>query len=96
MTDKEREGRDSIVIEELLRELEELRELDRRRNAHAPGSTAHDAAMLEVDLRSRRLMDRFRDFRDRRERAAGRQGMEETRPVDVRSRLVQYRESLRN
>jgi len=96
LTDKEREGRDSLVIEELLRELEELRELDRRRNAHAPGSTAHDAAMLEVDLRSRRLMDRFRDFRDRRERTVGGQGIEGTRPLDVRSRLVQYRESLLN
>jgi hypothetical protein len=96
LTDKEREGRDSIVIDELLRELEELRELDRRRNAHAPGSTAHDAAMLEVDLRSRRLMDRFRDFRERREPTVGRQGKEGTRPLDARSTLAQYRESLLN
>ena len=96
MTDKEREGRDSIVIDELLRELEELRELDRRRNAHAPGSVAHDAAMLEVDLRSRRLMDRFRDFRERGEPTVGRQVKKGTRPLDVRSTLVQYRESLLN
>jgi len=73
LTDKEREGRDSIVIDELLRELEELRELDRRRNAHAPGSTAHDAAMLEVDLRGRRVVERLRGFRERREPTVGRQ-----------------------
>jgi hypothetical protein len=50
------------VIRQLLKELDELRELDRQRNAHAPGSAAHDAASVEVDLRSRRLMNRFRDL----------------------------------
>jgi len=46
LDDRERTGRDANVIEQLLRELDELRELDRRRNAHAPGSAAHDAATL--------------------------------------------------
>jgi hypothetical protein len=96
LTNKERKGRDSVVIEELLRELDELRELDRRRNAHAPGSAAHDAATLEVDLRSRRLMDRFRDYRQRREYVVGSQGTEGTRPLDVRGRLLQNRASMLN
>jgi hypothetical protein len=61
LPDRESNGREARVTEELLRELAELRELDRRRNAHAPGSAAHDAATLEVDLRTRQLMDRFRD-----------------------------------
>ena len=107
MKDKERQGRDAIAIEELLRELDELRELDRRRNAHAPGSAAHDAATLEVDLRSRRLMDRFRDLRERRPRpesgraetranGASRREPDLTRPVDVRDRLVRDRSALLN
>jgi hypothetical protein len=58
----EHRGRENNVIRQLLKELDELRELDRQRNAHAPGSAAHDAASLEVDLRSRRLMNRFRDL----------------------------------
>ena len=66
MPDGEHKGRESITVEDLLRELAELRELDRRRNAHAPGSAAHDAATVEVDLRTRRVMDRFRDLKDRR------------------------------
>ena len=66
MSETEHRGRDAATINELLKELAELRELDRRRQEHAPGSTAHDAATLEVDLRSRRLMDRFRDFEQRR------------------------------
>jgi hypothetical protein len=53
--------KDRVRVDELLRELDELRELDRRRHAHAPGSPAHDAASSEVDSRSRRLMNRFRD-----------------------------------
>ena len=61
-------GRDAEAIDELLSELAELRELDRRRRAHRPGSAAYDAATLEVDLRSRRVMDRFRDLKARRER----------------------------
>ena len=84
MTDKEHKGRDAIVIDQLLRELDELRELDLRRNAHAPGSAAHDAATLEVDLRSRRLMDRFRDLKERRRRGATRD-RDLTRPRDVRA-----------
>ena len=59
-----RQGPDEVVINELLRDLAELRELDRRRNAQLPGSAAHDAATLEVDLRGRRLMNRFRDLKE--------------------------------
>jgi hypothetical protein len=87
-----RAGRDAI--EELIRELDELRELDRLRNAHAPGSAAHDAATLEVDLRSRRLMDRFRDLKERRNRDSAETRL--TRPVDVRDQLERGGSALRN
>ena len=82
LSNAEHKGRRAIVIEDLLRELADLRELDRRRNAHAPGSAAHDAATLEVDLRTRRVMDRFRDLKDRRFREPA---LDEkvTRPMDV-------------
>jgi len=96
LTGKEHTGRDAIVIEQLLRELDELRELDRRRNAHAPGSAAHDAASLEVDLRSRRLMDRFRDLKEGRLGTSGRADADWTRPLDVRHMLVTHRGSLLN
>jgi hypothetical protein len=96
LTEKEHNGRDAIVIEQLLRELDELRELDRRRNAHAPGSAAHDAATLEVDLRTRRLMDRFRDLKERRLGAGARPGADWTRPVDARNALLTDRGSLLN
>ena len=81
---QENEGRDTKAINDLLKELAELRELDRRRQAHAPGSAAYDAASLDVDLRSRRLMDRFRDLKQRRERMVEVRQLEETRPVDAR------------
>jgi hypothetical protein len=66
LSDAQHRGRDTRAINELLKELAELRELDLRRQDHVPGSAAHDAATLDVDLRSRRLMDRFRDFEQRR------------------------------
>lgn len=53
--------RDTLAMEELLRELIEVRELDQVRHAHAPGSADADKATREIDSRSRRLMDRFRD-----------------------------------
>jgi hypothetical protein len=53
--------RDAVPVDELLRELDELRELDRRRHAHAPGSPGQALVNAELDARSRRLMDRFRD-----------------------------------
>jgi hypothetical protein len=57
-------GRDaSPSIDELLDALTELRELDRRRNAHAPGSPAHDRVSRDLEDRTRRLMDRFRDWK---------------------------------
>ena len=96
MNDKEHTGRDAIVIEELLRELDALRELDRRRNAHAPGSAAHDAATLEVDLRTRRLMDRFRDLQERRSEQDPPGGAHWTRSVDARDRWFHERGSLLN
>jgi hypothetical protein len=92
----EAHGHDAIVINELLQELDELRELDRRRNAHAPGSAAHDAATLEVDLRTRRVMDRFRDLKERRGAAATPPGADWTWPLDARGRLTDDRGSLRN
>jgi hypothetical protein len=90
LADQENEGRDPNAIAELLKQLAELRELDRRRQAHAPGSAAHDAATLEVDLRSRRLMDAFRDLEDgRRDRDIAEigTGLDRTRPVDARSHV---------
>ena len=93
LSHEEYAGRDAFVIDELLRELAELRELDRRRNVHAPGSPARDAATLEVDLRSRRLMDRFRDLKERRLGTASRPGADWTRPLDARVRLADERAS---
>jgi len=82
LPDGEHKGREAIVIEDLLRELADLRELDRRRNAHAPGSAAHDEVTLEVDRRTRRVMDRFRDLKDRRLREPARDE-KVTRAIDV-------------
>jgi hypothetical protein len=99
LTDKDHKGRDAIAIDQLLHELAELRELDRLRNAHAPGSADHDAATLEVDLRSRRLMDRFRDLKEGRigaGAAATRRHIAGTRPLDVRARLAGHGGSLLN
>ena len=79
---QESQGRDANLIDRLLKQLAELRELDRRRLAHAPGSAAHDAATLEVDLRSRRLMDAFRDLQRRRTRHVATQELSETQPID--------------
>jgi hypothetical protein len=93
LSHEEYAGRDAFVIDELLRELAELRELDRRRNIHAPGSPARDAATLEVDLRSRRLMDRFRDLDERRLGAASRPGAAWTRPLDARDLFADERAS---
>ena len=58
-------SRDGMSIDELLEELAELRELDRRRNAHAPGSSDHESVSRELESRTRRLMDRFRDITSR-------------------------------
>jgi len=75
---------DTNAISELLEELAQLRELDRRRQAHVPGSAAYDVATLEVDLRSRRLMDRFRDLKQRRDQRRESGVVEGTRPLDAR------------
>jgi hypothetical protein len=81
---------DTNAISELLEELAQLRELDRLRQAHVPGSAAYDAATLEVDLRSRRLMDRFRDLKRRRDRRLEEQAVEGTRPLDARLSVERY------
>lgn len=93
MSHEKRAGRDAI--DELIRALDELKELDRRRNAHAPGSVAHDAASLEVDLHSRRLMDRFRDLEERRKGDPATDA-ELTRPIDVKGRLERGGSALLN
>ena len=53
---------DSLAIETLLEELAELRELDQRRHAHAPGSPGFLDATREVDALSDRLMARAREL----------------------------------
>ena len=96
MAGLENEGRDTEAINDLLKELAELRELDRRRQAHAPGSAAHDAATLEVDLRSRRVMDRFRGLKARRDTEAREDRRSEaplvegTKPLDVRQSVERH------
>lgn len=97
---QESQGRDASSIDRLLRQLAELRELDRRRQAHAPGSAAHDAATLEVDLRSRRLMDAFRDLQRRRTKRIQARAFDgalhDTRPIDARRLARDGRGSLLN
>jgi hypothetical protein len=61
LAEKEDIERDSQAAEGLLKELAELRDLDERRHAHAPGSPGHERATAEVERRSRRLMERLRD-----------------------------------
>ena len=90
MTSRKSGGSDRNAISNLLEALAELRELDRRRRAHVPGSAAYDAATLEVDLRSRRLMDRFRDLKQRRDRRSEAQEVEGTRPLDARLSVARY------
>jgi len=53
--------RNPPATDDLLRELSELRELDQRRNMYAPGSTLHERATAEIDARTQRVMDHFRD-----------------------------------
>jgi hypothetical protein len=90
LTNRKNGSRDTNAISELLDELAELRELDRLRQAHVPGSAAYDAATLEVDLRSRRLMDRFRDLKQRRDRRLEVQAVDGTRPLDARLSAERY------
>ena len=73
----ERGGSDGNTAARLLKELAELRELDRRRQAQAPGSPDHEAATVEVDRRNNRLMDWFRDLATN---IRGRTAEEETDP----------------
>ena len=87
MTDRKHGSGDASAISDLLEELAKLRELDRLRQAHVPGSAAYDAATLEVDLRSRRLMDRFRDLKRRRDRQLEADAVGGTRPLDARLSL---------
>ena len=96
LTNRKHGSRDTNVISDLLEELAELRELDRLRQAHVPGSAAYDAATLEVDLRSQRLMDRFRDLKQRRDRRLEAQVLEGTAPLDARLSVERYRGSRLN
>lgn len=50
--------RESQAIDKLLEALDELRELDRQRHAHAPGSSEFDAETRRADALSERMMDR--------------------------------------
>ena len=63
MAGERAKGRDGPSIDELLEELTELRELDQRCHTHAPGSPDHIELTNQLDLRTRRLIDRFRDLR---------------------------------
>jgi hypothetical protein len=78
------DGRNARAGHELLEELAQLRELDRRRLALAPGSAAHDVATLEADLRGRLLMDRFRDLKNPRDARSEARAMEAREPLDAR------------
>jgi hypothetical protein len=91
LTNRKSGSRDTNAISDLLEELAELRELDRLRQAHVPGSAAYDVATLEVDLRSRRLMDRFRDLKQRRDRRLEAQAVDGTRPLEARESVERYR-----
>jgi hypothetical protein len=86
---RQNDGRDKRAIDDLIKELAELRELDQRRQTHVPGSAAHDAATLEVDLRSRRLMDQFRDLKRGRDRPLE-AAVEGTKPLDARQGVERY------
>ena len=58
---RRKDGRENdVAVLSLLSELAHLRELDRRRHAHKPGTAADAAAIAEVDAQNRRVMDRFR------------------------------------
>ena len=62
---QERKGRTKRWTDALLAELAELRELDRRRHAEGPASEAETGADDQIDRRTLRLMDRFRDLAGR-------------------------------
>ncbi|HEV8516110.1 MAG TPA: hypothetical protein VGQ47_00560, partial [Candidatus Limnocylindrales bacterium] len=55
-------GREAPANEALLGELAELRELERRRRVEHPAPEVDQVADDEIDRRTRRLMDRFRDL----------------------------------
>ena len=78
------DGRHERAGHELLEELAQLRELDRRRQTYAPGSAAHDAATLEADRLGRLLMDRFRDLKQPRDPWSEARALQGTKPLDAR------------
>jgi hypothetical protein len=61
VTNERVEERDEAAITDLLTDLANLRELDRRRAVLTPGSEAYDAATSAVDVLSAQVMNRFRD-----------------------------------
>jgi hypothetical protein len=68
---------DDIEVRQLLRELDELHELDRKRKLQPRNSAAYAHAVSEVDRRSRALIDRLqtenRGERSRRDGGSERQ-----------------------
>ena len=64
-------GRDSNRIDDLLKALAELRELDQKRQAHAPGSSDYDTVSTMIDQRTQQVMDQFRGLAARPQRSSG-------------------------
>ena len=60
MANDRHERENDVAVLSLLAELAHLRELDRRRHSHKPGTAADAAAIAEVDAQNRRVMDLFR------------------------------------
>jgi uncharacterized membrane protein len=58
--DRSQSAESEIEVRWLLRELDELHELDQRRRQEPRGSAAYTQAVREVDRRSRALIDRLR------------------------------------
>jgi hypothetical protein len=65
LTNERVEERDGAAVRDLLKDLANLRELDRRLAVLTPGSDAYDAATAACDALSTHVMDRFRDERAR-------------------------------
>jgi len=68
------------AIDELLRDLGSLSELDRKRQGLAPGSAAYERAANRAAALSERLMDRFRDLASRDSAAGNDRRLQVRRP----------------
>jgi hypothetical protein len=71
LTNGETDRKDADGTRELVAELAQLRDLDRLRNAHPPGTPEHDAESKAVEALSQRVMNHFRDDRWRQPRRDG-------------------------